>query len=103
MDIEAHKIKWLRGCLVEGLRSFYPNGISGALILRTILGPRFRNLTWEDLIPQLDYLAERGLIERIENEFPKPRSDRDRLFRLTFRGYDVACGVVDDDSIGLGA
>ena len=97
---EGYDIKRARGHILSGLQSFYPNGISGGLIFRDMLAPLFPVMEWVQALQQLEYLIDRGFVENIESVGPRrPRSHKDRLYRLTPAGLDVALGIVSDAAI----
>jgi hypothetical protein len=99
MDSEAYDVKRVRGYILDVLKSFYPNGISGRLIQRDGLTAAFPHLEWSDTRRQIDYLVERGFVVAVDDGPLSKRSARDRLYRLTAQGLDVASGVVEDAAI----
>ncbi len=94
------EIKQERGHIIRCLRGFYPNGISGKVIFENALLPVFPGLEWRDVSQDLVYLTEAGLVECItEAGIYKAESAKQKLYRLTCAGYDVACGVREDEAV----
>ena len=102
MSMGANEIKQARGHIVVNLRAFYPNGMSGGLIFRESLAPVFPNMEWSQAVREISYLLERGYVEHVGDAgLRKAESARERVYRLTSSGYDLASGVVEDDAIAM--
>ena len=102
MDRTAYDVRRVRGYILDALRSFYPNGVSGGVLHRDAVEPVFHHLDWIDFLQQLDYLQDRGYVEPMEDvAIARERSAKKRLFRLTATGYDVAVGIVKDAVIEM--
>ena len=100
MSKQAYEARHVRGTILGTLREYYPNGLSGQSVYTTIVRPVFPAMEWEDAQQHLLYLQERGYIEPGgQTAIRGQGSPRQRIYRLTATGYDVALGVTEDPAI----
>ena len=102
MDQQAYDIRRARGHVLSGLKAFYPNGVSDGLLYRDVLLPVFGSMEWVEAFQVLQYLKDAGYIELVQMAGPQRQSSaKERLYRLTTRGYDVALGITKEPSIEM--
>lgn len=54
-----------------------------------------------EIVPQLNYLSDRGYVKVIEPDSPSMNPMRGALVRITDKGQDVVEGTIPDDGIIL--
>lgn len=97
---KAFESRHINGTIIASLQAYYPNGLGGANILNSVLRPLFPGMEWDQAFAALSYLQGRGLLEVVKSQGPRGGdSPRERVYRLTPAGMDVAAGIVADPAV----
>ncbi|MCB9866030.1 MAG: hypothetical protein H6816_05295 [Phycisphaerales bacterium] len=97
----AREIKSIRNEAVVALKMLYPTALPAEQLMRSLLG-LFPALEWEYFRRDLAYLCEKGYLQRVvaEREADERLTPwRQRWFRLTSRGVELADHLIDDPAM----
>ena len=84
------KAAYLRGELITFLRTVYPDGIPEQVIMRSFYDYNERDV----IIAALEYLAEKGYVEKKEIPHPYKEQAIVRWFKITAKGIDLIEGNI---------
>ncbi len=90
-------MKALRGQLIDFLKRIYPREIEELAIISVF----YQYYTDRDIKQALQYLVDKGYVEKKEVPHPYHRRKTVRLYRITAHGIDLIEGTVHDDGIVL--
>ena len=97
----AQEIKSIRNEAVVALKLLYPAALQAEQLMRSLLG-LFPTLEWDYFRRDLAYLCEKGYLQRVVADTePDARLTpwRQRWFRLTSRGVELADHVIADPAL----
>ena len=99
---DPNEIKRVRNRAMFALARVYPNPRTAESLMRSLLGV-FPELEWGLFCKDLAYLAAKRYIERViadeERRHPELTSHRERWYRLTAIGLEVAQECVTDPAL----
>lgn len=97
----AREIKRIRNETLVALKMLYPAALQAEQIMRSLLS-LFPHLEWDHFRRDLAYLCEKGYLQRViadrEND-ERLTPWRQRWFRLTSRGVELADHLIDDPAL----
>jgi hypothetical protein len=97
---ERFEARQIRGLILSTLKDYYPNGLSGATIVKQVVRPVFPATDQRDAVAFLIMLKDAGYVESIkELGIRKADSLLDQHFRSTPKGIEIAEGTSSDPSI----
>jgi len=97
------EIKRIRNEAVVALKMLYPAALQAELLFRSLLG-LFPELEWDHFRRDIAYLCEKGYVQRVVAELEAEERLtpwRQRWFRLTSRGVELADHVICDPALDL--
>ena len=97
----AAEIKRVRNELLVALKMLYPAALPAEQLLRSLLS-LFPTLEWDHFRRDLAYLVEKGYVQRVvaDTEADERMTPwRQRWFRLTSTGMEVADHVIGDPAL----
>lgn len=97
----ASEIKRIRTEAVVALKMLYPAALQAEQLFRSLLG-LFPELEWDHFRRDLAYLCEKGYVQRVVAELEgdeRLTAWRQRWFRLTSRGVELADHVIQDPAM----
>ncbi|GJM23588.1 MAG TPA: hypothetical protein PKN33_20930 [Phycisphaerae bacterium] len=97
----ARQIKLVRNEVLVALNMLYPAALQAEQLMRSLLSV-FPTMEWDPFRRDLAYLCEKGYVQRVvsDNESdPKFTPWRQRWFRLTSAGMEVADHVIGDPAL----
>ena len=97
----AREIKRIRNEALVALKMLYPAALQAEQLMRSLLS-LFPALEWDHFRRDLAYLSEKGYLQRVvadtEND-ERLTPWRQRWFRLTSRGVELADHVINDPAL----
>jgi len=90
-------MKHLRGQLLDFLRRIYPKEIEELGII-SVFYEYYRD---RDIRQSLQYLVDKGYVEKEERKHPYRRRDKLCFYKITAKGIDLLEGTIDDAGVVL--
>lgn len=97
----AREIKRVRNEMLVALKMLYPAALQAEQLMRSLLS-LFPALEWDHFRRDLAYLSEKGYLQRVvaDTESDERLTPwRQRWFRLTSRGVELAEHLIDDPAL----
>ena len=97
----AREIKRVRNEVLVALKMLYPAALQAERLMRSLLSV-FPHLEWDPFRRDLAYLCEKGYLQRVvaDTETDARLTPwRQRWFRLTSKGVELADHVIDDPAL----
>jgi hypothetical protein len=97
----ASEIKSIRNEAVVALKMLYPTALQAEMLFRSLLSV-FPELEWDHFRRDLAYLCEKQYLQRVvaDTEADERLTPwRQRWFRLTSRGVELADHVINDPAL----
>jgi len=93
--MDKYELKEVRGRILKVLQNAYPDR-EGHLVISKFLSDVGYEITPQEVIRQMDYLAGKGYIEKQTIKDEKHGIYRE-MGKLTPIGYDLVTGIAPDD------
>jgi len=88
-------MKALRGQILDFLKRIYPREIEELGIISVF----YQYYTDKDIRQSLQYLADKGYVEKKELPHPYHRRKKVYLYRITATGIDLIEGTIHDEGV----
>ena len=88
-------MKALRGQILDFLKRIYPREIEELGVISVF----YQYHTDKDIRQSLQYLADKGYVEKREVPHPYHRRKKVHLYRITAKGIDLIEGTIHDEGI----
>nr|WP_319473046.1 hypothetical protein [uncultured Sphaerochaeta sp.] len=85
----------LRGSILQFLVEVYPERVEELSIVQI----KYEYYHYADIIKALEYLADRGYLDKEEKDHPARLHEKVRLYRATSQGIDLVEGTTTDAGV----
>ncbi len=101
-ESKASRIKRVRNEILVTLNRTFPASLQSKSIMNCLIAV-FPDMEWGYLIKDIEYLLKKGYIERLIDDGEKGREEmtsyKNRWWRLTAEGKEIADDVIDDEAL----